>query len=87
MNIPCYEGLLLKETVTPPMKDIATIEEKVQTLMDAFSINDQLGEGLYDVLIVDDLYDTGSSLEAATNVLRQYNKIRTIYVSTVTRKR
>lgn len=87
MNIPCYEGLLLKETVTPPMKDIATIEEKVQTLMDAFSINDQLGEGLYDVLIVDDLYDTGSSLEAATNVLRQYSKIRNIYVSTVTRKR
>jgi len=87
MNIPCYVGLLLKETVTPPMKDIATIEEKVQTLMDAFSINDQLGEGLYDVLIVDDLYDTGSSLEAATNVLRQYSKIRNIYVSTVTRKR
>lgn len=87
MNIPCYEGLLLKETVTPPMKDIATIEEKVQTLMDAFSINDQLGEGLYDVLIVDDLYDTGSSLEAATNMLRQYSKIRNIYVSTVTRKR
>ena len=87
MNIPCYEGLLLKETVTPPMKDIATIEEKVQTLMDAFNINDQLGEGLYDVLIVDDLYDTGSSLEAATNVLRQYSKIRNIYVSTVTRKR
>ena len=84
MNIPCYEGLLLKETVTPPMKDIATIEEKVQTLMDAFSINDQLGEGLYDVLIVDDLYDTGSSLEAATNMLRQYSKIRNIYVSTVT---
>lgn len=87
MNIPCYEKLLLKETVTPPMKDIATIEEKVQTLMDAFNINDQLGEGLYDVLIVDDLYDTGSSLEAATNVLRQYSKIRNIYVSTVTRKR
>ena len=55
--------------------------------MDAFNINDQLGEGLYDVLIVDDLYDTGSSLEAATNVLRQYSKIRNIYVSTVTRKR
>ena len=87
MNIPCYEGLLVKETVTPPMKDIANIEEKVQTLMDTFSINDQLGDGLYDVLIVDDLYDTGSSLEAATNVLRQYNKIRNIYVSTVTRKR
>ena len=87
MSIPCYEGLLIKKNATPPMKDIPNIEEKIQTLMDAFDINDQLNEGRYDVLIVDDLYDTGSSLEAATNVLRQYGKIQNIYVSTVTRKR
>lgn len=87
MNIPCYEELLLKTTATPPMKDIATREEKVQTLTDAFIINDQLGNGIYDILIVDDLYDTGSSLEAATTVLRQYAKIGNIYVATVTRKR
>ena len=87
MKIPCYEELLVKTTATPPMKDIATREEKVQTLTDAFIINDQLGNGMYDILIVDDLYDTGSSLEAATTVLRQYAKIRNIYVATVTRKR
>jgi predicted amidophosphoribosyltransferase len=87
MNIPCYEEMLVKKSDTPPMKDIASRDEKVQTLIDAFAINDQLGEGLYDILIVDDIYDTGSSLEAATKVLRQYSKIRNIYVSTVTRKR
>lgn len=87
MNIPCYEGLLVKKNNTPPMKDIPNIDEKVQTLMDAFDINDELNDGLYDVLIVDDLYDTGSSLEAATKVLRQYGKFRNIYVATVTRKK
>ncbi len=69
------------------MKDITTREEKVSALMGAFTIYDVLKTGFYDVLIVDDLFDTGSPLEAATNVLRTYSKIRHIYVATVTRKR
>ncbi|MDT0499521.1 MULTISPECIES: ComF family protein [unclassified Halomonas] len=86
MGIPCYENLLLKNQDTPQMKDIENREEKVETLVQAFAINDSLGEGQYDVLIVDDLYDSGSSLEAATRVLREYGKIRNVYVATATRK-
>lgn len=86
MNRPCYENLLVKTTITPAMKDVSTREEKVNILVKAFTFNDQLPDGLYDVLLVDDLYDTGSSLEAATQVLRGYNKLRRIYVATVTRK-
>jgi len=86
MNKPCYENLLVKTTATPAMKDVATREEKVNTLINAFTVTDQLNDGLYDVLLIDDLYDTGSSLEAATQVLRGYNKLRHIYVATVTRK-
>lgn len=88
MGIPCYEELLIKTKNTTSMKDISSIDEKISTLIDAFSINDLLANGyVYDVLLVDDLYDTGSSLEAATQTLRQYAKIRNIYVATVTRKR
>jgi predicted amidophosphoribosyltransferase len=87
MGIPCYEELLVKVSDTPQMKDIESREEKVETLVNAFSVNDQLGEGLYDVLVVDDLFDTGSSLKAATIVLRGYSKIRNIFVAVVTRKR
>jgi len=87
MNIPCFEDFLVKTKPTPAMKDIDSREEKVQTLEDAFSINDTLQKGLYDVLVVDDLFDTGSSLEAATNVLRTCKKIQHVYIATVTRKR
>lgn len=87
MEIPCYESLLVKTSSTPQMKDIESREEKVETLIRAFSVNDQLGNNLYDALIVDDLFDSGSSLEAATAVLRGYSKMRNIYVATVTRKR
>lgn len=86
-GVPCYENLIVKTKETPAMKDISIREEKIEILMDAFIVNDVLNEGLYDVLIIDDLFDTGSTLEAATNVLRGYNKIRNIYVVTVTRRR
>jgi len=86
-GVPCYENLLVKTSETPPMKDIPVRKEKVAALMGAFTVYDVLSNGIYDVLIVDDLFDTGSSLEAATIVLRGYSKIRNIYVATVTRKR
>jgi len=86
-GVPCYENLLVKTTETSSMKDITTREAKVSALMGAFTVYDVLNEGLNDVLVIDDLFDTGSSLEAATKSLRNYSKIRNIYVATVTRKR
>ena len=87
MKIPYYENLLIKTTATPAMKNISTREEKVAKLEAAFVVNDVLAEGgVYDVLIVDDLYDSGSSLEVATKILKQYAKIRNVYVATVTRR-
>lgn len=88
MKIPCVENLLVKNTVTAAMKDIAARSEKIRQLKEPFSINDVLeNDGTYDVLIVDDLFDSGSSLEAATYTLRGYAKIRNVFAVTVTRKR
>lgn len=87
MGIPYMENLLVKTGQTPAMKDIGTREGKISALMGAFTVYDVLEGGLYDVLIIDDLFDTGSSLEAATNMLLDYEKIHDIYVATVTRKR
>ena len=42
-GIPCHENLLVKTSDTPPMKDIATRDEKVSTLMGAFTVYDVLG--------------------------------------------
>ena len=86
LGVPCFENLLVKAKNTPQMKDIDGRAEKIEALMNAFQINDQLGEGQFDILIVDDLFDTGSSLEAATKMLRSYGKIRNVFVATATRK-
>ncbi|WP_267746115.1 ComF family protein, partial [Vibrio cholerae] len=87
----CISGLLVKSKSTPQMKDIASRKERIDLLMEAFEIDDKvvaetLPETGYNVLIIDDLYDTGTSLEAATQTLRQCDKIDKIFVATATRK-
>lgn len=88
MGIYYADNLLVKNIATSAMKDISSRDEKLAKLNEAFAVNDILSEGAtYDVLIVDDLYDTGSSLEVATKILKEYAKIRNVYVATVTRRR
>ncbi|NOS87331.1 MAG: ComF family protein [Methylococcaceae bacterium] len=84
MNVPYNENLLVKASSTDQMKNIPS-EERIKVLCSAFKVNDVLADGQYNVLIVDDLYDTGSSLEAATVMLKQYAKINKIFVATITR--
>jgi predicted amidophosphoribosyltransferase len=86
MHIPCREDILIKTTHTDQMKDIPLREDRIKALCSSFKINDMLPDGNYDVLLVDDLFDTGSTLEAATIMLQSYSKIRKIFVATVTRK-
>lgn len=81
------DNLLVKLGPTKQMKDIATREEKIAALQAVLACNDVLPAGSHDVLIVDDLYDSGSSLEAATNVLRQSPKVGRVFVATATSKR
>ena len=85
MNVPDNENLLVKTSSTDQMKNIPLKEERIKALCSAFKVNDALADGQYNVLIVDDLYDTGSSLEAATVMLKQYTRISKIFVATITR--
>lgn len=87
MDIPYIENVLVKTAYTAQVKNIPSKEERINTLCSSFKVHDVLAEGSYNnVLIIDDLYDTGSSLEAATTMLRQYTKINKIFVVTITRK-
>lgn len=87
VNTPVIEDLLIKKSNGTQLKDLATKEEKMEALKNSFSVQDQIeGMGPWNALLVDDLFDTGASLEAACAVLRSYSKIRKLYVATLTWK-
>lgn len=86
MALPLFENILLKNGTTAQMKDIDTKKERINALMGCFYINDGIKySGSLDVLIIDDLYSSGASLSAATQVLRSYQKVSKIFVAVFSR--
>lgn len=87
VNKPVFDNLLLKTPNGKPLKDIISKEEKIEAIGNSFSIHDGIeGNGPWNVLIVDDLFDTGASMEAACRVMRTYPKVRQVYVAALTWK-
>lgn len=91
IGLPFISNFLIKTQVTQQMKDIEKRSDKIAALQQSIQINEAvMRENLpltsYNVLIIDDLYDTGTSLEVATDILRKCDKIAEIFVATATRK-
>lgn len=78
---------MLKAANGTSLKNLNTKKEKVEAIGNSFSVNDAItNNGKWNVLVVDDLFHTGASMEAACNVLRTYSKVRNIYVAALTWK-
>lgn len=87
-GIRVFHEILLKEAGGARLKDLPTKEAKVEALMGAFSVNDEItNHGSWNALLLDDLYDTGASAEAACATLRTYSKIKGVYLAALTSKR
>ncbi|MFA0434421.1 hypothetical protein EDB60_105259 [Vibrio crassostreae] len=88
-GIPYGQGFLYKAKATPQSKDASSKAEKVSLLKDALAINTSavdISRGVYNVLLIDDLFDSGASLEAATDVLLSCANIQKVIVATATWK-
>lgn len=89
ISVPVFVNIIVRTAPTTgvKLKDLKTRQEKDAELAGKFSINDAIqGEGKWNALLLDDLYDSGASMQAATNVLRSYSKIGGIYVAALTWK-
>jgi len=83
---PVFTNVLHKAKGSP-LKDLQTKEEKIQAIGNGFSVEDRIdGQGPWNVLLIDDLFDTGASMEAACRALRGYKKVSLIYVAALTWK-
>jgi len=89
-NIPVFDNLIVKAPApqgSPQLKNLNTRQEKDEVLNGRFSINPAItNEGCWNALLLDDLFDTGATMDAVANTLNTYKKIGKIYVATVTWK-
>ncbi|BEP34630.1 hypothetical protein GmRootV59_16040 [Variovorax sp. V59] len=85
VGTPVFDELLNKAPNGQPLKDLPDKASKLAAIGDGFSVRDDLeGDGPWNVLVIDDLYQTGASMEAACKVLRTYPKVRRIYMAALT---
>lgn len=87
LSVSYVDNFIQKVKSTGGMKDLGGRAERVEALQGCFSINDSaLADGRWHVLLIDDLYDTGASLEAVCEAVRQSAKIGSVSVIALTRR-
>ena len=85
-NLPVVFNALKKVKSTSELKGIDDPEKRREILKDAFDVEANSLEGK-DVLLFDDLFRSGETLQAATNALLNKGKARNVYVLTITKTR
>jgi predicted amidophosphoribosyltransferase len=87
LKVPVIDGMLSKAAGGRLLKDLHTREEKDAELAGKITLNRVItDDGRWNALLLDDLHDSGASLDAACAALRQYEKIGDIYVAALTWK-
>lgn len=89
-QLPFTTEMLKRNSPSTSSKDLPTKNAKKAELENSLEINQMItgkSKERYNVLLIDDLYDTGASLEAACTLLKSYNRIGKIFVATVTWKK
>lgn len=85
-GVTVSEHALVKIKDTPQLKNVDDYQERARLLSDALEAKTSLVQGKT-VLLVDDLYRSGATMNAASLALRQMGKAKTIYVLALTRTR
>ena len=86
LSVPVRADCLRKIKRTLPLKNLQDVESKREQLRGAFDVQSQDLKNQC-VLLVDDLYDSGTTLTEATQVLYERGGVRHVLVLALTRTR
>lgn len=87
LDKPCFTNILRKSKTNTPLKNVSTKLQKLDLLDGKFSIHKSISnpeKGPWNVLLVDDLFHTGASMEEAVKTLKTYECVDKIYVIALT---
>lgn len=77
---------VVKIKKTPELKDIYEFSKRVEILKDAYAVAKREVEGR-NILLFDDLYRSGATLNAITQSLKDKGKAKEVYALTLTMTR
>ncbi|NCO83255.1 MAG: hypothetical protein COZ31_05635 [Nitrospirae bacterium CG_4_10_14_3_um_filter_44_29] len=86
LKIPFHDDLLVKTKETPELKDVYEYKKRMELLKNAFDIGSNVLNGK-SILLLDDLYRSGATLNAITEILYNQGGVHNVYVLALTRTR
>ena len=86
LGVPVCDKAVAKVKITPPMKNIEFPADRAMMLQDAFRSEPDEVRGKR-ILLIDDLFEYGSTLGAVANVLLTEGEAAAVYMLALTRKR
>ena len=86
LGIPVYKDLLVKTKGTPELKNVYDYQRRLEILQDAFTIKASLVKGK-NILLFDDLYRSGATINAVSDILYKKGMVSSVDVLTLTRTR
>lgn len=87
LQIPFYRNVLAKVEETPELKDVYEYKQRLKLLKSAFAVEDAAKITKKNVLVFDDLYRSGATVDAIVRTLFAEGKVSKVYVLALTRTR
>ena len=85
-GVPISQDALVKIKETPQLKNVYDYHERTELLKDAFRAERSLVQGR-SLLLLDDLYRSGATMNEASRVLRETGNAKMVYVLALTKTR
>lgn len=79
-------GCVVKVKDTPELKTIYDYKRRLELLTGAYRVATERTTGL-DILVIDDLYRSGATMQAVATALYESGKANSVYVLAITRTR
>ena len=86
LRIPLCTTCLAKTKRTPELKDVFEYDKRMDALNDAFTVQPVRTSGK-NLLLFDDLYRSGATVSAITELLKSQGKAKAVYLLTLTETR
>ena len=80
IDVPVRNDILIRRKNTLAQKELSP-DERLKNLESAFAISDKYEKDVRTAIIIDDIYTTGSTIEACTRVLKMAGVRKVYYIS------